>query len=295
MTLPDYLKWLLYEKECGKKIDDTVIAWFIGENINPEKISFITDRMSPLQIMNYLVRQQKKMEEQSASDVLSTWKDYLDMAKMSGFDVQDGIIYRTSELEKRHDDMIRLREKLEREEEEKEVLEHYPTLNETLASLKGKYDYQDQEYAVIAPENVADLINEGNSLYHCINKSERYYERIVKRESYILFLRRTDKMSVPYYTVEAEPDGTIRQIRTEYNRQRDDFVKISAFMKKWQKEIAKRLTKAERVLADNSKKARQQEYEKLRKESVRIGQGTYEGQLLADILEADLMEIPDAA
>ena len=55
------------------------------------------------------------------------------------------------------------------------------------------------------------------------------------------------------------------------------------------------MTKAERPLSEASKKMRRQEYEKLRKEGVRIGQGTYEGQLLADILEADLMEMPDAA
>lgn len=291
----DYLKWLQYEKKCGKKIDDAVASWFIGENLDPENISFIADRMSPLQVMNYLVRQQKKMEERSVSGVLSTWKDYLDMAKKNGMDVQDEIIYRTSELVKRHDDMIRLREKMKSEEEEREVLEKYPTLNETLASLKGKYDYQDQEYAVIVPENVADLIHEGNSLHHCINKSEQYYERIAQGESYILFLRKKESLSVPYYTVEAEPGGTIRQIRAEYNRQRDDFAEVSSFMKKWQKEIAKRLTKAERPLSEASKKMRRQEYEKLRKEGVRIGQGTYEGQLLADILEADLMEMPDAA
>lgn len=142
---------------------------------------------------------------------------------------------------------------------------------------------------------MADLIHEGNFLHHCINKSDRYYERIVKGESYIFFVRKTDRMSVPYYTVEAEPGGTIRQIRTEYNRQKDDYADVSRFMQKWQKKIAKRLTKAEQELSDSSKKLRQQEYKRLRKEGVRVRQGTYEGQLLADILEADLMEAPDAA
>lgn len=291
----DYLKWLQYEKKCGKKIDDNMIAWFLDGNINPEDISFIADRMSPLQIMNYLVKQQKKMEEKSVSSVLGIWKDYLRMAEINGLDTRDGIIYRTSELEKRHDEMVRLREKLKMEEEEKEVLKNYPALNRVLASLKGKYDFQDKEYAVIVPENVADLIHEGNFLHHCINKSDRYYERIVKGESYIFFVRKTDRMSVPYYTVEAEPGGTIRQIRTEYNRQKDDYADVSRFMQKWQKKIAKRLTKAEQELSDSSKKLRQQEYKRLRKEGVRVRQGTYEGQLLADILEADLMEAPDAA
>ena len=290
-----YLKWLLYEQECGKKIADDVISWFISGDIKPEDISFITDRMSPLQIMNYMVKQQKKMEETSVSGVLTTWKDYLRMAELSGINTRDEIVYRAAELVKRHDEMVRLREKLRNEEEEKEVLKQYPSLNETLASLKGKYDYQDGTYAVVVPESVADLLHEGNVLQHCINRTDHYYERIVKRESYILFLRKADALTVPYYTLEVEPGGTIRQTRTEYNRQKDDIAEISKFLQKWQKEIAKRMTKADWTLADASRKLRREEYAQLRKDHVRIVRGTYEGQLLADILEADLMEMPDAA
>lgn len=290
-----YLKWLLYEQECGKKIADDVISWFISEDIKPEDISFITDRMSPLQIMNYMVKQQKQMGEASVSSILITWRDYLRMAELSGINTRDEIVYRAAELGKRHDEMVRLRDKLKNAEEEKEILKQYPSLNETLASLKGKYDYQDKTYAVVVPESVTDLLHEGNVLQHCINRTDHYYERIVKRESYILFLRRVNALTVPYYTLEVEPGGTIRQTRTEYNRQKDDIVEISKFLQKWQREIAKRMTKADWTLADASRKLRQKEYEQLRKDHVQIGRGTYEGQLLADILEADLMEMPDAA
>lgn len=290
-----YLKWLLYEQECGKKIADEVILWFLQEDIKPEDISFITDRMSPLQVMNYMVKQQKKMGETSVSGVLATWRDYLRMAELSGINIRDEIVYRTAELVKRHDEMVQLREKQRNEEEEKEVLKQYPSLNETLASLKGKYDYQDGTYAVVVPEGVSDLLHEGNVLQHCINRTDHYYERIVKGESYILFFRRVGALTVPYYTLEVELGGTIRQIRTEYNRQKEDIAEVSKFLQKWQKEIAKRMTKADWKLADTSRKLRQEEYAQLRKDHVRIGRGTYEGQLLADILEADLMEMPEAA
>lgn len=173
--------------------------------------------------------------------------------------------------------------------------EEDPALNEILKSLKGKYDYADGTYAVVVPESAQDLLHEGDALHHCINWTDHYYEWIVKRESYILFIRKIDQLSVPYYTVEAEPDGTVRQIRTEYNRQKEDFEDISEFMKKWQREIARRLTKSDREKSAASRKFRKQEYEQLRKEQVWIGQGIYEGQLLADILEAGLMEMQEAA
>ena len=73
----------------------------------------------------------------------------------------------------------------------------------------------------------------------------------------------------------AEPGGTIRQTRTEYSRQKEDIAKVSKFLKKWQKDIAKRMTKADWKLADTSRKLRQEEYAQLRKDHVRIGRGTY--------------------
>ena len=177
----------------------------------------------------------------------------------------------------------------------REILEQYPNLNHILASLKEKYGYQDEKYAVVVPENVGDLLHEGDTLHHCVNKTDNYYDRISKGETYILFLRRAGALSVPYYTLEVEPGGTIRQKRTEFNRQNEDIAEAAEFLKTWQKVVRKRMTKADLALAKRSRELRTEEYEKLRKDNVKIAQGTYGGQLLVDLLESDLMEIPDAA
>lgn len=290
-----FLQWLYYEQECGKKIDDEVILWFINEKIKVEDISFIEDRMTPRQVMNYLVKQQQKEPDESAKWILNIWNDYLNMAQKCGMNVRDAIIYRADNLEKRHDELVQRIAEGDNEEKAKEILERYPNLNEVFQSLKGKYDYQDDRYAVLVPENLMELLHEGDTLHHCVSMSDNYYERISKGETYILFLRRTEELSVPYYTLEVEPGGTIRQKRTEFNRQNADIVEAAEFLKKWQKEIQKRMTKEDMMLAKASRQLREQEYQKLREKQVRIGQGTYGGKLLVDILEADLMEMPEAA
>lgn len=291
----EYLKWLQYEGQGQKKIDDEVIAWFIGNEIEVQQISFIRDRMSPRQVMNYLIKQQKKRTGESCSKVLSAWKDYLNMAEKCRFDVNDPIIYRAADLWKRHDEMVRRMEEQKNEYRVREILEQYPNLNHILASLKEKYGYQDEKYAVVVPENVGDLLHEGDTLHHCVNKTDNYYDRISEGETYILFLRRAGALSVPYYTLEVEPGGTIRQKRTEFNRQNEDIAEAAEFLKTWQKVVRKRMTKADLALAKRSRELRTEEYEKLRKDNVKIAQGTYGGQLLVDLLESDLMEIPDAA
>lgn len=73
-----------------------------------------------------------------------------------------------------------------------------------------------------------------------------------RRESYLLFLRKTAEPDTPYYTVEAEPGGTVRQVRTQYNRQNDDIGEVRAFLKIWQKQLAKRLTQKDKQLAADS-------------------------------------------
>lgn len=45
-----------------------------------------------------------------------------------------------------------------------------------------------------------------------------YFQQIQTREAYILFVRLRQEIDRPYYTLEVEPDGTIRQRQTGYGR-----------------------------------------------------------------------------
>ena len=77
------LKWLRYENETGKSLDDDLISWYIMWNMGPNSISFIKDRMSEIQVKNYLSRQAFENEEQ-VKDILHIWRDYLYMAEKLG-------------------------------------------------------------------------------------------------------------------------------------------------------------------------------------------------------------------
>ena len=75
---------------------------------------------------------------------------------------------------------------------------------------------------IVAPTCVEDIILEGRALTHCIADSARYWDRIESRESYILFLRKSVNPPKAFYTLEIEPDGTIRQKRSKLNEQYKD-------------------------------------------------------------------------
>lgn len=207
-------------------------------------------------------------------------------------DIHDSIIYRTRDLQLRHKEAVLKIEEMKRGIRRRELEEKYVGFQKHLIDLKEKYEFSDGEYQVIAPKSIDDILYEGDTLHHCVNKTDTYFDRIVSKESYILFLREKENPKVPFYTLEVEPDGTIRQKRAEFNRQNKDIDKVTSFLTLWQKEIQKRLTKKDRKSTEESRKLRQQNYQEIRDKHVVVHGGTFAGELLADLLEKDLMDLP---
>ena len=105
-----------------------------------------------------------------------------------------------------------------------------------------------------------------------------------------LRIHRSTRRAVVPYTLEVEPNGTIRQKRTYFDRQNDDLKDAEKFLKEWQKVVSERLTESDREKAEKSKVLRLQEFEQLRQDDIRIHTGDLAGQRLVDVLVSDLME-----
>ena len=171
------------------------------------------------------------------------------MAARLGYNVYDEIVYRAARLRKRHDDLV---ERCRQEDQKlriRELRKKFPHVDEICGSQLQKYSYSGDDYTVLAPKGIEDILAEGNVLHHCIAGSDRYMERMERHESYILFLRKTAAPERPYYTMEVEPNGTVRQIRTEYDRQNKDIDAAREFLREWQKVLTERLTDADRERA----------------------------------------------
>lgn len=176
-----------------------------------------------------------------------------------------------------------------------EIEEKFPDIERIYEEIREKYQYQEKKYSIIIPKRIEDIILEGKILGHCLHGSDRYFERIHIRESYIVFLRFTEEPGKPYYTLEIEPDGTARQKRTVGDNQNADFEEAKNFIRRWQQEVQKRLTKEDKELAGISRSLRIEEFKELREEKKKVWHGKLAGKLLADVLEADLMEVEAAA
>lgn len=285
----EYLQWLQFEKRCGKRISIDIKNWFIKNDILPRNLKFITDKMNAVQIYNYI---QKQMHQSNLNckEVLTTWRDYLDMAGKLGIDTNDEIIFRATKLRQRHAELIKMSQEKDLSERAKEIIKSYPKIPDVLFSIKNKYEYVGEQYSVIVPRRIEDILLEGRNLNHCVAEQDRYLDRIERQEAYILFLRKNEEPDVSYYTLEVEPGGTIRQKRSKFDRQYDDIDDAKKFLKEWQKIIKKRLNKYDKRLAEKSKILRLEEFAELDENNILIHGGELQGIRLVDVLMKDLME-----
>lgn len=295
----DMVRWMQYSDEIGKKISRETVQWMTANRIRPEDIRELEKYMSPQQIMNYIIRQQaEQYPGKNPEEILEEYKDYINMCEACGKNMKDEMVYRPRELKRRHDEVVVDRQQIQilrgldtnteaKEKYAEEMRQKSPQAEGILKEIKGRYEYENEEYRIIVPDTLIDIVQEGRALHHCAGSSERYFDRIESRETYICFLRRQEAPGIPFYTIEVEPGGTIRQHRS-YLDEEPGIEQIREFLKEWQKVIRKRLTEEDKKLAKISKIKREANIEELKaKNNTRVLQG-----LAEDFLEAE--EIQEA-
>ena len=219
---------------------------------------------------------------------LDTYNDYLSMARTLKMDTTDPKICKPKDIKAEHDRLVKLIEERKQYIHADSLTEKFPNLPKVFKLLKD-FEFESKTFKIIAPKSILDIFDEGTALNHCVDKHDFYFERMNEFDSFILFLRKANNPNKPWYTLEVEPSGTIRQKRTMHDNQNKDLKDATSFLKKWQQFI--KTTQSDK-LKDEIKKSEERRIENLkqiRKEGKLVYNGKYAGKLLADILENDLM------
>ena len=288
------LQWLQWSEYSGRKISDAVLDFYDKTGIMAEDYmkSPVSKLMTPEKLMNYLIRQKKESYPgYKCSTILDQYEDYLEMCRKLGKHMDDEMVYRPRELKRRHEEAVEecnaraeeLRRQADKEEAERraqKMREKYPGYEELLQEIKAKYEYSNEKYMIIVPENFALITEEGMNLHHCVGSTERYFDRIVSRETYICFLRKCAEPEKSYYTIEVEPGGTIRQHRGMYDEE-PEIEEVKPFLREWQKVIRKRMNAKDHEYAKTSEVLRQKNIDELKaKNNTRVLDG-----LMEDLME----------
>ena len=159
--------------------------------------------------------------------IVEFYYDYITMISnpvFYGLDFHWNIPY--NEIESYHNYAMEVMQAMEDEQEEKEFGASYQSVKERLSS----YEFTDGELSVIPPENIMSIIKEGRRLHHCVRS---YVKAVCSGETDILFIRRTDKIDMPFFTLEVR-NGELRQCHGFGNKNPDE--NISRFLSMFCKE-----------------------------------------------------------
>lgn len=149
------------------------------------------------------------------------YADYLRWCVELGYPLYDTRILYPKDLHKAHDEVFE-----EHKKNEKKILQK--GFDEFYQKLK-KYIYQDDKFVIKPAKSQQELINESETLHHCVRS---YAERMSRKETAIFFIREKDHEERPLYTLELRRRQVI-QVRGKNNCQLDP--EAQDFVKKWEK------------------------------------------------------------
>ena len=166
-----------------------------------------------------LMRLQEKTDKKGLNeDVFRIFSDAFNLFKqISNTNRPDIDLYSckdVNELHRYHNMLIEINivDKEERTKEEQE------RLNKLAAKLydqrKEKFEYADDNFSIIVPEEMNKVTKEGVYLHHCVGG---YVNRVAEGRTNILFLRKNDDIDIPFFTIEVSNSNEIIQIHGLYN------------------------------------------------------------------------------
>lgn len=184
------------------------------QSLTPEQNE--RDRKNLLKLM----RLQEKTDKKGINeDVFRIFSDALNLFKqISNTNRPDIDLYAckdVNELHRYHNMLIEINitDKETRDKEEQE------RLNKLAAKLydqrKEKFEYADDNFSIVVPEEMNKITKEGVYLHHCVGG---YISRVAEGRTNILFLRKNENIDIPFFTIEVNNHNEIIQIHGLYNR-----------------------------------------------------------------------------
>lgn len=243
------LEWMRWGERRRYRIPDKVLAWLCRNSLQPVDMEWMKCRFSLEQAMNYIERQRREQYKgKSAKAVINQYEDYMSMCEELHKDTTDEMVFRPRELKRRHGEAVAGIKEHEAQITADEYSRRYPEAERVLNLIAGKFEYSNEKYMIVVPRKNIEIVLEGRELHHCAGSSDRYFDRIAQQETYICFLRKAEEPGRPYYTIEVEPGGTIRQHRGMFDEE-PEIEEVKPFLKEWQKVIRKRMSAEDHELA----------------------------------------------
>lgn len=157
-------------------------------------------KYEPKALIGFILGYLKPFENLGVRESLQLLRDYYSMANGIGRNVKKYPKY----LKSMHDIITANYNSFKKKYDEK--------LFENL--MKPELEFEGKEFCIIIPRNSKELVREGTSNCNCVSS---YVDRILRNETYLMFLRKTDNKENSLVTLEYQ-NNSIIQAKGSYNR-----------------------------------------------------------------------------
>ena len=100
--------------------------------------------------------------------------------------------------------------------------------------VMGQLDFEFNGMRIVYPDTPEDIVAEGHALHHCVGG---YVDRVAQKKSRILFLRRCEDLSKPFYTVEV---CNRRAVQVQGMQNAEMTPEVKRFMDRWERQVLQR-------------------------------------------------------
>ena len=201
--------YMKYSSYCGKNNLPNIFQWLYLEEISSEKRNLVFN--------NTIFRQLSECQDQ---DIFEYYIKYSELKEILGK-------YNLYKKVPRQKDVISAVHKME---SIIKYIDNMDFLNCKIKDRNEKYIFEDNEFIVVTPKTVIEIIDEAVFQDNCLLE---YIDKIAVGETNISFIRKKSNKCAPFVTLEII-DHCIIQARTRFNELPE--VRVYKFLEKFARE-----------------------------------------------------------
>lgn len=190
---------------------------------------------TPHKMLRYIRENTTRKWNNEDRQTVTDYHDYLQMAAVLGYNMDDPYVLYPKDLRQRHDQLVEEQEERKVELQGKKDDQKDGMLREMIKRGGwNAYEMETDDLLIRLPKKVREIRQEGQNQHHCV---ATYIDRMVSGETCILFVRKKKEPEESYYTVEVR-EGKVIQVRGKYNA--DPKEDVENFIKIFKKRIQMR-------------------------------------------------------
>lgn len=179
-----------------------------------QQFAFLQFRLTPTKIKRY----------NTLNSMLADYCDYIRMCEKEHYDLTSDFVLFPKDIQKAHD-------RTARQVKVKADAKMRRDFKIACKRIMNQLDFEKSGMKIVYPEKPDDIIAEGQALHHCVGG---YVDRVANQECIILFLRQTEQLDRPFYTIEVRNQEVV-QVRG--NRNAEATEEVALFVEQWEKRV----------------------------------------------------------